>query len=597
MGKQVDLRRREKARRRLAEEQGWSFSEWHDDLLRHCAAALGVDPELAQELNVVSGSLDGRDVTVFDVFVTEPPYAVRTVHLVYLPWMVPLVAVSRHGVAADSMVPMLKRLVAERQDRHLYETGDPVYDAVHVVETLDPETAALLLTPAVREYADDRRWHEWQVDGSYLFYAEPEGAARADDDSQEVLAQLRSLAGLVDLMDPRLWGDHADMAPAARTAVADTEDPESAAERPGTGPSAMFRGGPAHTGAYPQGIRPAGFEAWSVRLPDAVAAEPVVCAGTVYVNCADGRCYALDAVSGRPRWSFDTHAPLRRSPAVADGTVYVVGESGLLHALSADTGEERWLRRVGHSGDPVVADGVVFTVHHPAFLLRDASRVTALDAATGDERWRARLPEGSAAGAAVADGRVFVQGARAELTALDAASGEELWHQGSAENQLSCCTPSVADGVVVTGSGLGRLYAWDAATGERLWRAQASGVLDNTAARGDGVVYAGDSHGGLYAVNSADGSPLWHLPNRYGASSPALCGFFGWLVSTKAQRSLFRIGLTTGRVLWRHKLDGPGTSPVYADGVVHVGTGAGTVLALDAETGHKPARARRAMPV
>ncbi|MFC9619422.1 PQQ-binding-like beta-propeller repeat protein [Streptomyces sp. NPDC056930] len=58
-------------------------------------------------------------------------------------------------------------------------------------------------------------------------------------------------------------------------------------------------------------------------------------------------------------------------------------------------------------------------------------------------------------------------------------------------------------------------------------------------------------------------------------------------------RGLFEISLSTGVVLWRHRLDGPGTDPVHADGVVYVGTRAGTVLAVDAETGRKPARARR----
>ncbi|MFF1647532.1 PQQ-binding-like beta-propeller repeat protein [Streptomyces sp. NPDC058240] len=57
------------------------------------------------------------------------------------------------------------------------------------------------------------------------------------------------------------------------------------------------------------------------------------------------------------------------------------------------------------------------------------------------------------------------------------------------------------------------------------------------------------------------------------------------------------VSLSAGAVLWRHALDGRGTGPVYADGVVYVGTHAGTVLAVDAETGRKPPRARRKMRI
>ncbi|MEV8106320.1 PQQ-binding-like beta-propeller repeat protein [Streptomyces sp. NPDC088135] len=168
---------------------------------------------------------------------------------------------------------------------------------------------------------------------------------------------------------------------------------------------------------------------------------------------------------------------------------------------------------------------------------------------------------------------------------------------GPTAAQLSCCTPSVAGGMVCAGTGAGRLYAYDAATGQQRWGAQAAGVVDSTPALAEGLVFVGDSHSGVYAMDGNDGGLLWHLPDRYGASSPAICGSSGWIVGTKYGRGLFKISLSTGVVLWRHALDGRGTGPVHADGVVYVGTHAGTVLAVDAETGRKPVRARRRMRV
>ncbi|MFC9619423.1 hypothetical protein ACFTXM_05305 [Streptomyces sp. NPDC056930] len=48
----------------------------------------------------------------------------------------------------------------------------------------------------------------------------------------------------------------------------------------------------------------------------------------------------------------------------------------------------------------------------------------------------------------------------------------------------------------------------------------------------DGLVFVGDSHGGVYTVDGDDGRLLWHPPNRHDASSPAICGSSGWLVSS-----------------------------------------------------------------
>ncbi|MER6525748.1 PQQ-binding-like beta-propeller repeat protein [Streptomyces sp. NPDC001508] len=149
----------------------------------------------------------------------------------------------------------------------------------------------------------------------------------------------------------------------------------------------------------------------------------LVCAGTVLVGCADGHCHALDAATGEPRWRFAARSPLLRSPAAADGQVFVVGEDGVLHAIGADDGQERWQRQVGHSAAPVVDGGLLYLVHHPAHLLRDASRLRALDAATGEPRWERPLPDGSGSGPAVADGRVHVHGATGALSAFDAVSG------------------------------------------------------------------------------------------------------------------------------------------------------------------------------
>ena len=88
---------------------------------------------------------------------------------------------------------------------------------------------------------------------------------------------------------------------------------------------------------------------WSFRTGDHVYASPALGRrpATVYAASTDGSVYALRP-DGRLRWRYDTGDAVRSSPVVGLGPggrgeiVYVGSSDGVLYALDAATGRRRW---------------------------------------------------------------------------------------------------------------------------------------------------------------------------------------------------------------------------------------------------------------
>jgi len=152
--------------------------------------------------------------------------------------------------------------------------------------------------------------------------------------------------------------------------------------------------------------------AWSMELPipDGTPTTPIVVDGVIYLGGAYSKVVAIDATSGKLLWSYDPDvraafgtapflswiARANRGVAVWDGSVYATTADCRLIALDAATGKLRWTKQTcdnqqGYSisDSPYVGGGKVF-VGNAGSESEENNRgyVSAYDAKSGAMVWR-----------------------------------------------------------------------------------------------------------------------------------------------------------------------------------------------------------------
>ena len=148
--------------------------------------------------------------------------------------------------------------------------------------------------------------------------------------------------------------------------------------------------------------------AWSADIdsPDGLSATPLAIDGTVYLSGGLGLVVALDAQTGKQRWSFRPEglnlttifsswtSRFNRGVAFKDGKVFVATGDCRLFALDAHNGHEIWERQncdiakgYGSTGAPrIVKDMVV--IGNSGADVGSRGYVSAYDVNTGTLRWR-----------------------------------------------------------------------------------------------------------------------------------------------------------------------------------------------------------------
>ena len=360
---------------------------------------------------------------------------------------------------------------------------------------------------------------------------------------------------------------------------------------------------------------------------------PVLSGGTLVAGTNLGTIYALDAVTGKPRWSRDAGDQVNDSAAIdtaAPGgpTAYVpVARLGSPHllALALDTGAVRWdavlTKQEGAFvyGSPVVWDGAVYigTSGPNSDEATARGSVVAIDQATGAVRWQTfTVPPGHDGGAVwstpaidTATGRLYVGTGNAyhapaadttdAVLAIDAHTGAivahhqieagDVWQMdkpfegpdhdfGASPNLITA-----PDGRELVGEGNkdGSYYAFGRDSLTPAWQTEIGpgspigGVLASTAYDG-ARVYGTDSANGHVWSLGRDGSPAWGSDDGGSLVFSPVAIANGVLYTANPNGFLIARDASTGTEVGRMPLGAPTLGGIAVDGravFVSVGTG------------------------
>ncbi|MCB0163965.1 MAG: PQQ-like beta-propeller repeat protein [Anaerolineae bacterium] len=289
---------------------------------------------------------------------------------------------------------------------------------------------------------------------------------------------------------------------------------------------------------------------WEFRGQGGIGAAPAADGNFIYTGGNDGYVYALDVVTGRTAWQFQTHSPIEVPPTVADDTVYT-GSGGTLYALDKITGVPHWQFDMAISASPTATGDSLYVPGQDGHLI-------ALDLRTGQERWRFTAGGALASSPIVAGDTVYVGSRDRYLYAIDTTAGQQRWRYRTGNWVAS--TPAIAGEMIFFGSNDEFIYALDAATGDEKWRFKTGNDVFASPAVADGLVIVGSYDGTLYALEAESGRQRWQLKTGKPIKSSALVAdqivYFGG-----GDGNLYAVEAQSGRILDRL----PVGSQVYAD--------------------------------
>ncbi|MEP6607237.1 MAG: outer membrane protein assembly factor BamB [Burkholderiaceae bacterium] len=240
-----------------------------------------------------------------------------------------------------------------------------------------------------------------------------------------------------------------------------------------------------------------GKELWRSQVGGEMRSPPLVGRGLVLVRSTDYRITALDATSGKRRWSYQrANVPLTlrglTEMVYADDSVIAGFPGGRLVALNAANGAVRWDVAVSEPRGATEVERLADVVGAPLVMGNEVcaasyqGRVACFASSNGSLRWSSEVSAGT--GPAADERRVYVVDAKSAAVAFNRAAGSTAWKQEKLlHRELSA--PLALNRAIITGDFAGFVHLLSPEDGSLVGRASlGAGIAATPRALGAGTV-------------------------------------------------------------------------------------------------------------
>lgn len=288
-----------------------------------------------------------------------------------------------------------------------------------------------------------------------------------------------------------------------------------------------------------------GKERWSLKGGAAPGAPMLVGNGTLYLASGkyDGTVAGYGPASGKETWRSHLGKEYRQPKPVAvdEKQVYVIAEileadgssrTNVIAALNSSTGKLVWKeqRDLG-----TMQMGIHASVKGRYLVYTDFKKnLTVRDTATGRQVWTHKTTKTNYSSFTVHENLVIVPQGQT-LQAFNLSDGAEKWSMKT-ERLSTFKEPAVVEGVLYVADSNRTLRAIEPQTGKKIWQSKALADAEVQVPRQyvkvGGVLYGAtalDKQGGVVAIDAKTGDLRWTFNDKSGDSH-------AWLVATDGKR-------------------------------------------------------------
>jgi outer membrane protein assembly factor BamB len=202
---------------------------------------------------------------------------------------------------------------------------------------------------------------------------------------------------------------------------------------------------------------------WQFPGNGAPLTSPVVAEGLVVFGSGDHNVYALDARTGKVKWTGTTGYVFTAAPAISDGVVVIGDQGGNIDGFDLKTGKSLWSFSAGTIDVAAVIAG------DSAYVVSEDHSVYALNITNGQQVWQYSMDDYAEFSPLLAGNLVIAANRAGQLVALDAKTGKLAWQtnlNGTPFSQPELWPAENAVGLKIGDHAVG---AFDVATGKALW--------------------------------------------------------------------------------------------------------------------------------